>query len=241
MKKRDIIIKDNSLFDFIALGVVVSGIPALIGYVCGTKKGFKRGYEAAVDEIKEAAIKGEITIIDNTTKESDSNGTEEKTEPEQQTESNAECCEEDNCSYREARSEQCDGYINDDEPEQEEEELEEISEELTKSGIEEIEFEDVSVYDELEYSTENFYYYPEDERIANTLINDDGELEDHEIIGMLGIPMEDIAARVAAYAYSGTGVPVLYFANHENMTIYTVETFPGERGVYAEDMFPEIV
>lgn len=217
MKKRDIIIKDNSLFDFIALGVVVSGIPALIGYVCGTKKGFKRGYTAAVDEIKEAAAKGEITIIDNTTKESDSNGTEEKTEPEQQTESNAECCEEYceeyNWSYREARSEQ----------------------------IEEIEYEDVSVYDELEYSTENFYYYPEDERIANTLINDDGELEDHEILGMLGVPMEDIAARVAAYAYSGTGVPVLYFANHENMTIYTVETFPGERGVYAEDMYPEIV
>lgn len=240
MKKRDIILKNNSVFDFIALGVVVSGIPALIGYVCGAKQGFKRGYTAAVDEIKEAAAKGEITIIDNT-KESDSNGTEEKTEPEQQTESNAECCEEDNSSYRETRSEQCDGYINDDEPEPEEEELEEINEALTKSGIEEIEFEDVSIYDELEYSTENFYYYPEDERIANTLINDDGELEDHEILGMLGVSMEDIAARVAAYAYSGTGVPVLYFANHENMTIYTVETFPGERGVYAEDMYPEIV
>lgn len=223
---------------FFGLGAMVSG---LAFYAIGRRKGAMEGYMRALDDIKEASDRGEFKNIGKAKKESDSNGTEEKTEPEQQTESNAECCEEDNSSYRETRSEQCDGYINDDEPEQEEEDLEEVNEALAKSGIEEIEFEDVSVYDELEYSTENFYYYPEDERIANTLINDDGELEDHEIIGMLGIPMEDIAARVASYAYSGTGVPVLYFANHENMTIYTVETFPGERGVYAEDMYPEIV
>lgn len=68
MKKRDIILKDNTIFDVIALGIVVSGIPALMGYMCGMKKGFKRGYTAIADEIKEMITKGDITVIDNTTK-----------------------------------------------------------------------------------------------------------------------------------------------------------------------------
>ena len=64
MKKFNNIMKDNRIIDAITVGIVVSGIPALIGYCVGTRHGMTRGYTYAVGDLVESIRIGNTSPIE---------------------------------------------------------------------------------------------------------------------------------------------------------------------------------
>lgn len=221
---------------------IVSAIAA--GYFCygigtavGRVRGYKEGYQDAIDEIKEAAQKGEITIIDNTAacdtaerkmevNEPECNGCPESNEPEQE-ETVAEAIE----AITESEEPEC----------KTEEELEEESEEiigtLQSTGIEWIKEKDVPKYiDGFDYSMENLYFYPEDPDICDTLVEDEGIMDMEELESVTGeTDISYIRSLFDEMADNPDGPETLYFVNHDNMCVYTVECFGGLRGGFYKD------
>lgn len=190
-----------------------------IGVVIGRKQGAKIGYNAAVEELEKTEKRGMIV------NEPECNGCPESNEPEQ----------------KEELPEECKDYLFEEEDEElepeDEELLEEACEELVnKEGVEYIDVEDIAEYiDGYSYTMENLRYYPEDEMYCETLISDDGPLDDSELLSITGDPdVEYIKGR-----FRGSD-DTLYIANHDNMCIYSIEVIHGENGETAYNM-PELV
>lgn len=217
----------------VASGYIFYGIGKAVGRV----NGYKEGYKDAVDDIKEAAQKGEITIIDNTAacdtaeketevNEPECNGCPESNEPEQE-ETVAEVIE----NITESEEPEC----------KTEEELEEESEEiiaaLNSTGIEWIKEKDVQKYvDGFDYSMENLYFYPEDPDICDTLVEDEGIMDMEELESVTGeTDISYIRSLFDEMVDNPDGPETLYFVNHSNMCVYTIECFGGLRGGMYKD------
>lgn len=232
MKKFNFLMRDITVVEAIAIAGFVSGIPALIGYCAGVQRGVKRGYNYAVNEIIDSMKKGEITIIDNTAEketevnEPECNGCPESNEPEQE-ETVAEVIE----NITESEEPEC----------KTEEELEEESEEiigaLQSTGIEWIKEKDVQKYvDGFDYSMENLYFYPEDPDICDTLVEDEGIMDMEELESVTGeTDISYIRSLFDGMADNPDGPETLYFVNHGNMCVYTIECFGGLRGGIYKD------
>lgn len=216
-----------------AIGCVTSALMGVgLGIIIGRNQGAVMGYNIAVEELKEAAQKGEITIIDNTAacdtakketevNEPECNGCPESNEPEQE-ETVAEVIE----NITESEEPECKTE------EELEEESEEIIETLQSTGIEWIKEKDVPKYiDGFDYSMENLYFYPEDPDICDTLVEDEGIMDMEELESVTGeTDISYIRSLFDEMADNPDGPETLYFVNHDNMCVYTIECFGGLRG-----------
>lgn len=198
------------------IGCVVSSIIGVgIGIVIGRRQGTKIGYNMAVEENKEVE-----------TNESECNRRPESNEPEQE-ETVAEIIE----SITESEEPECKTE------EELEEESEEIIEALRSTGIEWIKEKDVQKYvDGFDYSMENLYFYPEDPDICDTLIEDEGIMDMEELESVTGeTDVSYIRSKFVEMADRPEGPETLYFVNHDNMCVYSIECFPGMRGCMYKD------
>lgn len=215
-----------------AIGCVTSALMGVgVGIIIGRSQGAKIGYNIAVNEIKEAVKSGELTIIDNTpdkeaeVNESECNRRPENNEPEQE-ETVAEIIESIASEEPECKTE-----------EELEEESEEIIAALRSTGIEWIKEKDVQKYvDGFDYSMENLYFYPEDPDICDTLIEDEGIMDMEELESVTGeSDITYIRSLFDEMADRPEGPETLYFVNHDNMCVYTIECFAGLRGSMFKD------
>lgn len=198
------------------IGCIASSIIGVgIGIIIGRRQGTKIGYNMAVEEVKETEVN-----------ESECNRRPESNAPEQE-ETVAEIIE----NITESEDPECKTE------EELEEESEEIIETLRSTGIEWIKEKDVQKYvDGFDYSMENFYFYPEDPDICDTLVAEEGVMDMEELETAIGEnDITHIRGLFDEMADRPEGPETLYIVNHDNMCIYTIECFPGLRGGIYKD------